>query len=793
MKKLFLLFLLIISLNISLKASHLAGADLTYQCLGGNDYLITFTFYRDCSGMTISGNATIEFKSSCGNFSVSLPPLAGTGQEVTPACPTNPTTCTTGSNYGLQEYVYQATVTLPPCSDWIMYYSNCCRNPSNTITLPTNAGVTIPATLNNVAAPCNSSPVFTNRPVTILCNGQQFCFNHGALEPDGDSLSYSLVTPYDWTGIPPAYTYVSWIAPSTATQPIPSTPPISCDPISGDICITPTSNIVSPMAVLCQEYRKINGVWVLIGSIYRDMQINVISCTNNLPSLPGIDTSGVSPNDSVFMLPICIGNNVHFTLAATDVDIPANNLTLSWNNGIPGGTFSIVGNGTPAPVATFDWVPTSADISGVPHCFTVTVQDNACPYFGTQIFSYCISVFGMSVTSQADTLLCMGEIDTIYAHPDTNAAVFNWTVDGNPVASLNDSTFIFNSALYPPGLHNVSINVDDNNPITSCPGSATTIVNVVPQPTVNLPNDTIICDGQSVILQAPLGSLYFWNEGSTNQNLNVTTTGTYSVTVDGGSYTRCRDVDSIVITVKPMPSVNLGPDSCSAVPVYLDAQNSGLGFTYSWSNSNTSQAITASTSGTYIVDVISIPGSSICHDKDTVNIKVIPTPHVSLGSDTLICRHESIILNSFDGESNEYIYNWIPSGQSNSSFLFSPMSDPSLVSPTVIVASIMGCKLVSDTIVISFQPCDLTVPNVITPDNNGKNDYFHVTNLEFYLNSKLVIYNRWGKKVYENSNYQNDWNGGNYSDGVYYYILNINDNTPEGIEKHGTITIIGKK
>jgi gliding motility-associated-like protein len=84
----------------------------------------------------------------------------------------------------------------------------------------------------------------------------------------------------------------------------------------------------------------------------------------------------------------------------------------------------------------------------------------------------------------------------------------------------------------------------------------------------------------------------------------------------------------------------------------------------------------------------------------------------------------------------------------------------------------------------------LTVPNVITPDGNGKNDFFHVTNLEYYPNSNLVIYNRWGKRVYEDSNYQNNWNGANCSDGVYFYILNINDKSTDGIEKHGSITII---
>ena len=40
---------------------------------------------------------------------------------------------------------------------------------------------------------------------------------------------------------------------------------------------------------------------------------------------------------------------------------------------------------------------------------------------------------------------------------------------------------------------------------------------------------------------------------------------------------------------------------------------------------------------------------------------------------------------------------------------------------------------------------------------------------------KLVIFNRWGKKIYEKTDYQNDWNGDNHTDGTYFFILELND------------------
>ncbi|MFA4852599.1 MAG: hypothetical protein WC599_08780, partial [Bacteroidales bacterium] len=289
MKKIAILFLIFLLCSFYTRASHIAGADLTYKWIGGNSWEITFTFYRDCSGIDADVQTLIHFKSlSCGqDFTASLPRIPGTGQEITPACPTQPTTCTSGTLYGIQEYVYKGTVTLQPCNDWVMFYCTCCRNPPiQTIPSPDLTGMFIMATLNNTAAATqsgnpNSSPTFSNKPNTIICVNQQYCYNHGALDIDGDSLVYSLIAPYDEGPSPYSSiascignggVSVNYIAPWSATQPLTSNPPVSLDPVTGDICMLPTIQLVTVMAVLVKEYR--NGV--LIGSVLRDMQVSVI-------------------------------------------------------------------------------------------------------------------------------------------------------------------------------------------------------------------------------------------------------------------------------------------------------------------------------------------------------------------------------------------------------------------------------------------------------------------------------------------------------------------------------------
>src|SRR5690242_6389790 len=101
-------------------ASHAVAEDLTYRCLGGNQYEITLTFYRDCIGIPAPNNPVVSIKSaSCNqNLSLTLARISGTGQEVTPACSSTVTTCNGGSYTGIQEYIYKGIITLPmQCTD----------------------------------------------------------------------------------------------------------------------------------------------------------------------------------------------------------------------------------------------------------------------------------------------------------------------------------------------------------------------------------------------------------------------------------------------------------------------------------------------------------------------------------------------------------------------------------------------------------------------------------------------------------------------------------------------------
>lgn len=87
---------------------------------------------------------------------------------------------------------------------------------------------------------------------------------------------------------------------------------------------------------------------------------------------------------------------------------------------------------------------------------------------------------------------------------------------------------------------------------------------------------------------------------------------------------------------------------------------------------------------------------------------------------------------------------------------------------------------------IHLELCEnaIVIPNIFTPNDDGINDVFYIKSLQ--PNTAMNIYNRWGSIVYSSTNYQNNWNGENNSEGVYYYIVQL----PFGTTKKGTVTLL---
>jgi len=662
------------------EASHAAGADITYTWLGGLRYLVTCTFYRDCAGIAAPTQISLDIHSNaCGAYGATyfLNPIAGTGNEITHPCPNAPTTCTGGGQPGIQKWVYQDTITLPfHCTDWNFNFAVAARNcaittivkpnPCNSTNSPGN--IYVEAGLNNIADSTTDSPVFSNDPIAFACIGQDYLYNMGVNNSNGDSLVYSFVTPKT-DGIGDTVTFLSGY---DSAHFVTSSPPPSLDPNTGDLFFHPTAVEVGIVAILVKEYH--NGV--LVGSVIRDMQIYTVVCTNILPVASGINGT---TNYSAY---VCAGSTLCFDVLSHDVDT-GQVVTMTWNNGISAATFTITG--ATRPIGHFCWSPTINDVSSTPYTFTVTVRDNACPRNGVQVFSYSITVETADATASSTNVSCHGGHNgTATATPITGSTPFSYlwspsqstgqTATGLSVGSY---TVLVTSAhgcsvsqsvtITQPSALSVSINnlVNANcNQLGSFSISAsggsggyTYFTNTIPsQTTSNVTNvapgtytitvrdahgcrasatasitssslaatattQDVTCFGGSngsatISVTGATGTLtYIWSPNiSTTNSASGLTTGTYSVSIsDGTCFTQ---VGFIINFLHPLPTVSLGPDStlCSGNTVTL---NPGQFSAYLWSNGSTSQTLNVDTSGSYNVMVTDVYG---CQNSASVNI-----------------------------------------------------------------------------------------------------------------------------------------------------------------------------
>ncbi len=156
-----------------------------------------------------------------------------------------------------------------------------------------------------------------------------------------------------------------------------------------------------------------------------------------------------------------------------------------------------------------------------------------------------------------------------------------------------------------------SVTVTNNS---GCSSSDAIQINIVNQISVNLGNDTSICQGSNIVLNAGnAGSQYQWSTGQTTQSISVNSEGDYMVSVTNYS---CHDADTISINVVPMPSIFLGNDTviCEGDVIILSP---GTGFNgYIWSTGSINNYLQITVPGTYSVQIF----DGTCYVSDVITI-----------------------------------------------------------------------------------------------------------------------------------------------------------------------------
>jgi gliding motility-associated-like protein len=175
----------------------------------------------------------------------------------------------------------------------------------------------------------------------------------------------------------------------------------------------------------------------------------------------------------------------------------------------------------------------------------------------------------------------------------------------NPQTICNGDNYTINGNIYViSGTY-----IDTLTTIFGCDSIITTQLNVSTTNILNLGNDTVICNGQTLILDA--GNIGIWSTGENSQTILVSVTGTYSVTVSNGN---CENSDTINIYIPP--DIDLGRDISLCNEKEISLSVNFLADYYLWSNGSNSSSITIDSPGEYWVDV----QIGSCELSDTINI-----------------------------------------------------------------------------------------------------------------------------------------------------------------------------
>jgi gliding motility-associated-like protein len=205
----------------------------------------------------------------------------------------------------------------------------------------------------------NNSAQLLNPPIDEACAFKRFIHNPGAWDPDGDSLSYTLITCKGENGANiPGYF-------------IPAN--VSINATTGDlIWDVPTQAGEFNFAILIEEWRKKGNTWVKVGCVVRDMQVNVIANCNNNPPV-------VQPLNDVCVL---AGTTHTQNITATDADIGGSNVITLTSTGAPyqvlnsPAQFTQGITGVSTVTGTFQWQTNCSHVSNFWYPVLVKATDN---------------------------------------------------------------------------------------------------------------------------------------------------------------------------------------------------------------------------------------------------------------------------------------------------------------------------------------------------------------------------------------------------------------------------------
>lgn len=801
--RIILFFILSVS-SLSVRANHILGGNFELNNTGTNgSYELKLNLFFDKARRAITqadNNLKVAIYRKSDNRLMRSLTLTSSQIQGTPFVYTNER-CAATQGLNVATISFTENLYLDPAmyddpQGYYIVWDRCCRNNATNIANSLNTGMLFylefPPLLKAGSEFKNSSPRFVAPNGEYICRGQEFKFDDGAVDDDGDQLRYSFVTPYGGFSGPnnatpnpqPSSNYplINWESGFGAMNAIPSNPTMSIN-VNGIISVKSDQLGLYVFSVEVEELRG----GVVIGRVRRDIQLKVIDC--NAPPPPPVVFKDV-------VVPIPPG-----------VPVPPKIVTLDICE------YGFVEIATVSnPEYQYQWQKDNNNIVDADkYKFKVT---EAGKY--NVVISYKVGCSGSSMSEETTVSVKPGDqfevspniievCDTPTGQTLQVQKVGNGTFNaGNYLylwtRNVNDTITVRNVFIQATKSGKYNVRMTQLSGICQYDLPSDVIINPLPDAILtNLTGKKVICEGDSIPLKASenFNNNYEWFRDdvsvlkTTSSRFPVLKTGIYKVEIT--DVNTCKKMsDTLKLKVNPLtpvrfdtiyPTCGTGGNRINLQP-YVQPFDAVKGVFAGRGVSGTVYSPLLAGFGPSPI-TYTYTNEFGCDTKMSRIAYVDLTPKVRLGNDLTIFRGDTItIKSSVTGSfNNDLVVSWSPTTGLNSSIVGRPVASPSTTTTYVLSAKSLSSDCINyDTIIVNVKT-KIQIPTGFTPNDDNVNETWVLEGIEDYFNAEVKIFNRWGDEIFSTKNYQNNpFNGkkdnSTFPMGTYYYVIKTGDDVP---------------
>lgn len=562
-----LLTVFIASFVNSAHASQILGGSISWTCLGGDQYEVTYTQYKDCFGSTasVSSENLFFFPSGCAAapFSADIPFVSEV--EVSELCASEllSSTCVWyfdnnqlgGLIPGVVKVTYRGIVTLQPNCVYDVVWNENNWYYFNNIDETTTPNAHISSTIDT--STCSSSPSFESNFIPYECANSGVVSNTTtATNTAGLTLTYALIDSQT-TG-----------ATNNVSTPTPGYTPVNgvvVNPATGAVSVN-TAGLAAGFYTIPIEVTITSG-GNPVGSIRFFTGVLIRDCTST-PTVfdnPEVQSITWGTSEGGNTIGVCVGDSLRFSVQASNSN-PIRGIDLSAiiPPALAPGNPQFVQNSVNPAVGEFFMGTTTAMIGT--HIITIDAIDDACVLPGSDQMTVTVNIYPSISLSVTDTTICLGEPVPVVA---SGGPTFTWTVlsgDNTPGIVGTGGT---------QNLTTISSDTQIEVTLQGVPAqcNATEVIDIdVSLQSINLSitNESCLQNDGAIDITVVGGTgnySYAWDNSAVSQDITNLSGGSYCVTVTDNGIANCTSTVCGTVTSEPLPggSINIAGTNATTI------------------------------------------------------------------------------------------------------------------------------------------------------------------------------------------------------------------------------------